>query len=72
MAYSIFKLNIKYFHKGIVSMLIKLIIIIKKLKIDFQLYFTLDRKNWLQHLNEIINCNLNFDIIIYKIKNKKL
>ena len=45
MAYSIFKLNIKYFVKGIVSMLIKLIIIIKNLKIDFQLYFSLDRKD---------------------------
>ena len=44
MAYSIFKLNIKYFVKGIISMLIKLIIIINKLKIEFQLYFNSDRK----------------------------
>ena len=44
MAHSIFKLNIKYFLKGIGSMLIKLIIIINKLKIDFQLYFNSDIK----------------------------
>ena len=44
-------------------MLIKLIII-NKLKIDFQLYFTLIRKDWL-HLNQIINYNLNYDILIY-------
>ena len=56
---SSFKLNIKNFSKGSISKPIKFIIIIKRLKINFQNSFIMGNKEMQKDLDFIVKINSN-------------